>query len=71
MTDTRKLLTDLLKVQERIGAQLQEAAKEAQKLAKVDVYSPEAVQATDEELKLRELKQKVDNLVNRAVEFFP
>jgi hypothetical protein len=68
MTD---FVSDLLKVQEQIGAQLQEADREAVKLASADINSPEAVQAIDMELKLKDLKRKVDDLVDQVFEIFP
>jgi hypothetical protein len=68
MTD---FVSDLLKIQEQIGAQLLEADREAVKLASADVSSPEAVQAMDKELKLKELKRKVDDLVDHIFEIFP
>jgi hypothetical protein len=68
MTD---FVSDLLKIQEQIGAQLLEADREAVKLASADISSPEAVQAIDKELKLKELKRKVDDLVDRIFEVFP
>jgi len=68
MTD---FVSDLLKIQEQIGAQLLEADREAVKLASADISSPEAVQAIDKELKLKELKRKVDDLVDRIFEIFP
>ena len=68
MTD---FLSDLLKIQEQIGAQLLEADREAVKLASADMNSPEAVQAIDKELKLKELKRKVDDLVDLFFDIFP
>jgi hypothetical protein len=68
MTD---FVSDLLKIQEQIGAQLLEADREAVKLASADINSPEAVQAIDKELKLKELKQNVDDLVDQIFEIFP
>jgi hypothetical protein len=68
MTD---FVSDLLKVQEQIGAQLREADREAVMLASADINSAEAVQAIDKELKLKELKRKIDDLVNQVFEIFP
>jgi hypothetical protein len=68
MTD---FVSDLLKIQEQIGAQLLEADRKAVKLASADISSPEAVQAMDKELKLKELKRKVDDLVDHILEIFP
>jgi len=68
MTD---FVSDLLKIQEQIGAQLREADREAVKLASADITSPEAVQAIEKELKLKELKRKVDDLVDQTFEIFP
>jgi hypothetical protein len=68
MTD---FVSDLLKIQEQIGAQLLEADREAVELASADINSPEAVQAIDKELKLKELKQNVDDLVDQIFEIFP
>ena len=68
MTD---FVSDLLKIQEQIGAQLLEAGGEAVKLASADISSPEAVQAIDKELKLKELKRKVDDLLDQIFEIFP
>jgi hypothetical protein len=67
----RDFVSDLLKIQEQIGAQLREADREAVKLASADMNSPEAVQAIDKELKLKELKRKVDDLVDQVFEIFP
>jgi hypothetical protein len=64
-------VSELLKIQEQIGAQLLEADREAVKLASADISSPEAVQAIDKELKLKELKRKVDDLVDQIFEIFP
>jgi hypothetical protein len=64
-------VSDLLKVQEQIEAQLREADREAAKLASININSPDAVLAIDKELKLKELKQKADDLVNQAIEIFP
>jgi hypothetical protein len=63
-------VSDLLKIQEQIAAQLRDADREAVKLASADINSPEAVQAIDKELKLKELKRKVDDLVDRVFEIF-
>jgi hypothetical protein len=68
MTD---FVSDLLKIQEQIEAQLREADREAARLASVDISSPEAVEAIDKELKLKELKRKVDDLVAQIFEIFP
>jgi hypothetical protein len=68
MTD---FVSDLLKIQEQVGAQLLEADREAVKLASADINSPEAAQAIDKELKLKELKRKVDDLVAQIFELFP
>jgi hypothetical protein len=68
MTD---FVSDLLKIQEQIGAQLLEADREAAKLASADISSPEAVQAIDKELQLKELKRKVDDVVDQILEIFP
>ena len=68
MTD---FVSDLLKVQEQIGAQLREADREAGTLASTDINSTEAVQAIDKELKLKALKRKVDDLVDQVFEIFP
>jgi hypothetical protein len=68
MTD---FVSDLLKIQEQIGAQLQEADREAVKLASADINSPEAARAIDKELKLKNLKRKVDDLVDQVFEIFP
>jgi hypothetical protein len=68
MTD---FVSDLLKIQEQIGAQLREADREAATLASADINSTEAVQAIDKELKLKELKRKVDDLVDQVFEIFP
>ncbi len=68
MTD---FVSDLLKIQEQIGAQLREADREAVKLASADMNSPEAVRAIDKELKLKELKRKVDDLVAGVFDIFP
>jgi hypothetical protein len=68
MTD---FVSDLLKIQEQIGAQLREADQEAVTLASADISSTEAVQAIDKELKLKELKRKVDDLVEQVLEIFP
>ena len=65
------LMADLIKVQKRIEAKLSEASQEAQRLATADINSSDAVRATDKELKLRELKRKVDEVINNAEEFFP
>jgi hypothetical protein len=65
------LMADLLKVQKRIEVKLREASQEAQKLATAEINSPDAMRATDKELKLRELKRRVDEVINRAEEFFP
>jgi hypothetical protein len=67
----RDFVSDLLKIQEQIGAQLREADREAVTLASADINSPEAVQAIDKELKLKELKRKVDDLVDQVFEIFP
>jgi hypothetical protein len=64
-------VSDLLKVQEQIGAQLREADKEAASLATADINSPEAAQAIDKDSKLKELKRKVDDLIDGAFEIFP
>jgi hypothetical protein len=64
-------VSELLKIQEQIGAQLLEADREAVKLASADISSPEAVQAIDKELKLKDLKRKVDDLVDQIFEIFP
>ena len=64
-------VSELLKIQEQIGAQLLEADREAVKLASADITSPEAVQAIEKELKLKELKRKVDDLVDQTFEIFP
>jgi hypothetical protein len=68
MTD---FVSDLLKIQEQIGAQLQEADREAVKLASADINSPEAARAIDKGLKLKNLKRKVDDLVDQVFEIFP
>jgi len=68
MTD---FVSDLLKIQEQIGAQLLEADRQAVKLASADINSPWAEQAIDKELKLKELKRKVDDLVDQIFEIFP
>ena len=68
MTD---FVSNLLNIQEQIGAQLQEADREAVKLASADIDSPEAAQAIDKELKLKDLKRKVDDLVDQVFEIFP
>jgi hypothetical protein len=68
MTD---FVSDLLKIQEQIGAQLLEAGREAVRLASADISAPEAAQAIDKELKLRDLKRKVDDLVDQIFEIFP
>jgi hypothetical protein len=68
MTD---FVSDLLKVQEQIGAQLLEADREAVQLASADISSPEAVRAIDKELKLKELKRKLDDVVDQVLEIFP
>jgi hypothetical protein len=68
MTD---FVSDLLKIQEQIGAQLREAGREAVTLASADINSTEAVQAIDKELKLKELKRKVDDLVDHVFVIFP
>ena len=68
MTD---FVSGLLKIQEQIGAQLREADREAVRLASADINSPEAVQAIDNELKLKQLKRKVDDLVDQVFEIFP
>ena len=68
MTD---FVSDFLRIQEQIGAQLLEADREAVKLASADINSPEAAQAIDKELKLKELKRKVDDLVDQIFEIFP
>ena len=64
-------VSDLLKVQEQIGAQLREADREAVTLASADINSTETVQAIDKELKLKELKRRVDDLVDQVFEIFP
>ena len=68
MTD---FVSDLLKIQDQIGAHLLEADLVAAKLASADISSPEAVQAIDKELKLKELKRKLDDLVEEIFEIFP